>query len=304
MGTNSALNMGFDKVGIAGAKALPKSSYLDEWLNKGYHGEMKWMENYLDKRRDVCELVPGAKSVIVVAHNYYTPYQHSNNKSRGKISRYAWGEDYHKIIKKRLKKLLLEIKQYDPEIEGRLFVDTAPIQEKLWAQKAGIGWQGKNTNVISMNLGSWFFLGELVINRELIYDEPGKNHCGKCNACINACPTQALEPYRLDARKCISCLTIELRNKPIPSEFSSNLNNWIFGCDICQDVCPWNRTAVETNERNYFPAEGNVRPVLEQLLNMTESKYKNRFRKSPVSRAGYQAFIRNVKLALFSSKNK
>ena len=289
-----ALQNGFLKVGIAPAKILDRSSYLMEWLKGGKHGHMHWMERYLDKRLDVCKLYPPAKSVIAVAQNYYTPQRHSTDPRKGKISRYAWGRDYHKIMKKKLKSLLGQIKQIDETIDGRFFVDTAPIQDKLWARETGIGWQGKNTNILTRDLGSWIFLGELVINTELEYDHPATDYCGSCRACIEACPTQALEPYRLDATKCISYLSIELRDQPISKAFIPHLNNWIFGCDICQDVCPWNRFARETDEIDYQPDAGNVHPDLSELSKLTEDQFKARFKKSPVSRARHANFMRNI----------
>ena len=293
-----ALSIGFHKVGIASAQTLEKSGYLDEWLKLNRHGTMDWMATNLDKRKDVTKLYPDAKSVISVAHNYYTNHTHSNDPAKGKISRYAWGKDYHKIIKKKLKNLLKEIQNIDSSIEGRIFVDTAPIQDKLWAQAGGIGWQGKNTNILTREMGSWIFLGEIVINKELEYDRSGIDYCGSCSACIDVCPTQALEPYKLDATKCLSYLTIEYWNQPIPEEFESRMNNWIFGCDICQDVCPWNKFAVETDEPGYQPGEGNISADLNELNRLDEEQFKKRFGKSPVFRAKYQNFIRNVRTVL------
>lgn len=290
-----ALRIGFHKVGIAQAQVLPQSGYLKEWLNQGHHGKMSWMENYLDKRLDVGKLYPEAESVLVVGHNYYTPPQHSGDASMGKISRYAWGRDYHKIIKKKLKQLLIGIQQLDSGIEGRIFTDTAPLQEKLWAQQAGIGWQGKSTNILSREFGSWLFLGEIVINKPLLYDQPAIDHCGNCTACLTACPTNALEPFRLNASRCISYLTIELWDEPISEPLAGKLNNWIFGCDICQDVCPWNRFAKETDEPAYQPIPENIQPSLAQLAAMSADEFARRFGKSAVKRAKYKNFLRNIK---------
>jgi len=293
------LNSGFHKVGISDATIQPKSSFLESWLDNKYHGDMKWMENYKDKRLDIQKLFPGAKSVISVAHNYYTPEKHSDSQEHGKISRYAWGEDYHSIIKKKLKNALNEIKKLNNNINGQICVDSAPAMDKLWAEKSGIGWQGKHTNIISKEYGSWIFLGELILNTELDYDPPMEDFCGTCTACINACPTNAIiEPYVLDANKCISYLTIEYWNKPIPEEFSGKMKNWIFGCDICQDVCPWNKFQKPTDEKRYFPKEKNVNPELKELAGMTEEEYKKKFNKSPVSRPGWKNFIRNVEASL------
>lgn len=290
-----AIHAGFEKVAIAEAKPLDKSNYLTTWLARGMHGQMSWMESYLDKRQDVRKLFPEARSVLVVAQNYYDSTKHSADTNKAKISRYAWGKDYHKIIKKKLKRLLIQFQEIDPQIQGRIYTDTAPIQEKLWAVQAGLGWQGKNTNLITPDYGSWVFLGEIVINQVLEYDNPIQDYCGSCSACIDACPTKALEPYKLDARKCISYLTIEYWNKPIPETYSDKMQNWIFGCDICQDICPWNRMAKETNETQYLPVPENIAPELDELIQLNEKDFKDRFKKSPVSRAKYDNFIRNVK---------
>ena len=292
------LAAGFDKTGIAPAVALPESEYLKNWLSEGRHGEMHWMEHYLEKRLDIRKLYPEARSVIMAAHNYFSPHRHSAHKSIGKISRYAWGRDYHSIIKKKLKNALQQIREMDPQIEGRIFCDTAPVQEKLWAAQAGLGWQGKHTNVITPEFGSWVFLGGIIINEELEYDNPLQDYCGNCTACIEACPTAALKPYQLDARRCLSYLTIEYWDKAIPAEFTDKMENWVFGCDICQNVCPWNRRAKETAEFEYHPSPENVAPDLEALAELDEAAFKKRFKKSPVFRAKYKNFIRNVKTVL------
>jgi epoxyqueuosine reductase len=297
-----ALEIGFHKVGIAPAKKLERADYLKEWLNKGYHGQMHWMENYLEKHLDVQKLYPDAKSVAAVAMNYFSLPKHSEDKNYGKISRYAWGEDYHEILKKKLKQLLVEIKSEYPKIDGRLFVDTAPIQDKLWAAEAGIGWQGKNTNILTRDYGSWIFLGELVLNVELEYDKPILDYCGSCTACIDACPTQALEPYKIDATKCISYLTIEMWDNPIPEEYKNKLENWVFGCDICQDVCPWNRFEKPTDMESFQPHHNNEKVLLTELKNLSEDDFKQRFKKSPVKRTKYKNFIRNVKTVLAHKK--
>lgn len=293
-----AFDVGFHKVGIADVRSLKRSTYLEEWLKLNRHGTMAWMKNYLEKRIDITNLYPEAKTVIAVAHNYYTNHQHSNNVKKGKISRYAWGKDYHEIIKRKLKHLLKYIHILDDSIEGRIFVDTAPIQDKLWAQEGGIGWQGKNTNIITREIGSWIFLGEIVINQELEYDQPAIDYCGSCSACMDACPTNALQAYKLDATRCLSYLTIEYRDKSIPEEFESKMNNWVFGCDICQDVCPWNKFAVETNEDGYQPDAGNVAPDLDELNQLCEDTFKKRFGKSPVYRTKYKNFMRNVRTVI------
>lgn len=301
---NLALQKGFHKVGIARAGLLPRTGFLAEWLSQGKHGQMHWMANYLEKRMDIRKLVPGARSVIVVAHNYYTPYSHSNDNPIGKISRYAWGKDYHKVMKKKLKALLYAIQKLDEKIVGRIFVDSAPVQEKLWAQQAGIGWQGKNTNIISRGLGSWFFIGELVVNINLEADPQATDYCGSCRACIEACPTGALQEYQLDARRCLSYLTIEYHDEPIPEALAGKMCNWIFGCDICQDVCPWNRFAWETDEVQYYPSVENVQPLLDDLNRMTEQEFNRRFKRTPVMRAKYKNFKRNVAAVLKGIKER
>ncbi len=295
---DNLLDAGFHQVGIARAEKLQRADYLTNWLAGSNHGTMRWMENYPEKRKDITKYFPSARSVVIVAHNYYTDIPHSRSMKKGKISRYAWGRDYHKIIKKTLKGIFNRIKEIQPEVEGRLFVDTAPVQEKLWAQQAGIGWQGKHTNIISREYGSWIFLGGIALNIELEYEQPAIDHCGKCTACIDACPTNALEPYVLDARRCISYLTIENKDKQIPPEFEGKMQNWIFGCDICQDVCPWNRKAIVTNESHYYPEQNNIAPDLEDLSKINEDEFRNRFAKSPVSRTRYKYFSRNVKTVL------
>jgi epoxyqueuosine reductase len=287
--------LGFDKVGITPARQPKKSDYLNIWLDRNFHGEMHWLNQNREKRLDIDQLFPGAKSVVCVAHNYYTPYKHVEKEGTGKISRYAWGNDYHRIIKKKLKQLLRQIKTYKPEANGQVCVDTAPIMEKLWAEQAGLGWQGKHTNLITRDFGSWIFLGELVLDQELVYDKPAVDACGSCQACIQACPTGAIsEPYVLNATKCISYLTIEYWNQPIPEKFQKKMKRWIFGCDICQDVCPWNKFSRESHEQDYYPDKENLSPDLEEWSLMDEETYKKKFKKSPLSRPGFKNFIRNI----------
>jgi epoxyqueuosine reductase len=290
------LDLGFNKIGITSANQPERSSYLTQWLKKGYVGTMDWMVTHKEKRMNIDTLFPGAKSVICVAHNYFYPIYHSESNDLGKISRYACGEDYHKIMKKKLKTYLNEIRKLDTKIEGRLCVDTAPIMEKLWAEQAGIGWQGKNTNLITRDYGSWVFLGEIIIDMELVYDTPMEDFCGSCQACIKACPTDALiAPYVLDARRCISYLTIEYWDQPIPSELESKMNGWIFGCDICQDVCPWNKFSKDSIEKRYRPKENKMDFDLLELSKLNEDGYREKFKKSPVLRPGWKNFLRNIK---------
>ncbi|MFC2088846.1 tRNA epoxyqueuosine(34) reductase QueG [Calditrichota bacterium] len=286
---------GFHKVGITSFENPSKSNLLEKWLINGFQGDMSWMENHKEKRKNILQFFPETKSIISVAHNYYSPEKHSNRTSVAKISRYAWGEDYHRIMKKKLKKALIEIKKLE-KINGRICVDTAPIMEKLWAEKAGIGWQGKHTNIITKEFGSWVFLGEILIDRELVYDNPVEDFCGKCTKCIDFCPTNAIiAPYVLDSNRCISYLTIEYGDKPIPKNLAPKMQNWIFGCDICQDVCPWNKFQKTTDEQRYFPNKANVKSELKELENIAEKEYTLRFKKSPLSRLGWKNFIRNVK---------
>ena len=292
---NIVYQEGFQKVGITSSVQPSKSKLLDQWLKDGFHGNMNWMLVNKKKRMDIEIFFPGAKSIICVAHNYYTSHMYDQSQKTGKISRYARGEDYHKIIKKKLKIVLNKIKKIDPTINGRLCVDTAPIMEKLWAEKAGVGWQGKHTNLITKDFGSWVFLGEIIIDRELDYDSAAEDHCGKCQACIDACPTKAIiEPYKLDARKCISYLTIEYWDKPIPEELKVKMNSWIFGCDICQEVCPWNKNQRESSEPCYYPKPGNINPDLDTLSEIDEPTFKQKYKKSPITRTGWINFIRNI----------
>ncbi len=300
-----ARELGFHKVGIAPAGRPERGEYLLQWLLQGKHGLMHYMEHHLEKRLDIRKLFPEAQSVIMVAHNYYTPFKHSTSKQYAKISRYAWGKDYHKIIKKKLKRFLNALIDKEPSIEGRIFVDTAPVLEKQWAVAAGLGWQGKNTNVISKDYGSFFFLGGMVINRELLYDRPVQDFCGRCTACIEACPTKALQPYELDARRCISYLTIEYWDRPIPDEFADKMENFVFGCDICQDVCPWNRFARPTDEEGYAPLDERLlHPELEWLASLDETAFKKLFKKTPVWRAKHKNFLRNVLTVLHANRQK
>lgn len=293
-----AMDAGFQKVGISSADQPAQSKFLEDWLTQNYHGTMTWMETHKEKRLDIKQLYPEARSVISVAHNYYSPQERQQNSRVAKISRYAWGQDYHKIIKKKLKILLKEIKSLDQDIDGRICVDTAPIMEKIWAQKSGLGWQGKHTNLITKDFGSWVFLGEIILDKELDYDLPATDMCGTCSRCMEACPTQAIvAPYKLDATQCIAYLTIEYWDKPIPQKFSGKFERYVFGCDICQEVCPWNRFRQETETAEYHPAEDNLNPEFEELLNLSEPEFRRRFKKSPVMRTGWKNFIRNLLFA-------
>ncbi|MEK6565358.1 MAG: tRNA epoxyqueuosine(34) reductase QueG [Bacteroidota bacterium] len=291
---SQATDLGFCKVGVARAGELTDEvRHLREWLARGYQGTMDWIERNSEKRSDVRKIVPNAKSVVCVAMNYYTNIQHSSDPDVGKISRYAWGDDYHIVMTERLEKLQQFIEAEVPDVQSKLYVDTGPVMDKVWAARAGLGWQGKHTNLITKEYGSWVFLGEIILDKELQYDQPIEDFCGSCTACIDACPTGAItEPYVLDSNKCISYLTIEHHGDiPLAPQFE----NWIYGCDICQDVCPWNKFQQETNESTFTPREHNRNPSLAELESITEKEFQERFRKSPIKRTKHRGFVRNVK---------
>jgi epoxyqueuosine reductase len=294
-----ALIEGFDKVGIVRAVALDdERERLLEWLNRGLHGEMSWMERDPIKRIDPCLLLPSARSVIVVALNYFTPHEHTDSFETGKISRYAWGDDYHDVVGDKLRSLLAWIKEQRPEVEGKVCVDIQPVMDKAWGVRAGLGWIGKHSNLITREYGSWVFLGELILNLELEYDlERVEDHCGSCTLCLEACPTDAItEPYVVDSNRCISYATIELRAPEMPENVASNLEGWLYGCDICQDVCPWNRFEQETSEKRFEPrAEDFVNANLSDILELTPETYAERFRLSAIKRAKLTGLQRNAR---------
>ena len=295
---NRAAVEGFDKVGIVEAERLGLEFHrLEEWLARGYHAGMNWMARAPSKRVDPREMFPAARSVVVVALNYYTPAQHQDHPGSGKVSRYAWGDDYHDVLAAKLRSLLAWIKEQRPETEGKICVDIQPVMDKAWAVRAGLGWLGKHSNVITAEFGSWVFLGELLLNLELDYDNTTvEDHCGTCTLCIDACPTQAIvEPYVVDSAKCISHATIELREPSIPDDVSEKLGGWLYGCDICQDVCPWNRFEQGTKEERFEPREGNVNPQLEEILNLDQETYAQRFRGSAMKRAKLSGLQRNAR---------
>jgi len=293
--------LGFEKVGIVPASPLvEEGSRLRKWLESNYHGNMTWMARHPEMRTDPRVLFPGARSVVVVALNYYTDAEHASSPQTGKISRYAWGDDYHDVLSSKLKSLLSWIQEKFPEAQGKVCVDIQPIMDKAWAQRAGLGWIGKHTNLITPEYGSWVFIGELILNIELEFDnEQVEDHCGTCTLCIDACPTQAItEPYVVDSNKCISYATIELREPTIPDEIRGSLDGWLYGCDICQDVCPWNRFHQVTSESRFQPREGNVNARLPELLDLTQDEHAERFRGSAMKRAKLSGLQRNARALL------
>lgn len=292
----AAHDIGFEKVGIARAEELsPEGEHFFEWLKRSYHGEMGWMGHEPQKRVDPRSIFPEARSVVAVALNYHTPASHDVGPGKGKISRYAWGDDYHDIVKEKLRALLDWITGEEPAAAGKICVDTSPVLDKAWAVRAGVGWLGKHSNVITMDHGSWVFLGEILLNLELEPDAPIADHCGSCTACIDACPTDAIvEPYVVDSNKCISYATIELRSDELPSDISSNLNGWIYGCDICQDVCPWNRFEKPTSEARFEPRLGETALDLDVVESFTPETYVERFRKSAMKRTKLAGLKRNA----------
>ena len=288
--------LGFDLVGFAPAERMEQEGVrYEEWLLRGYNGSMEWMEKNVEKRQDIRELLPTARSVIVVARNYYTPHEHQ--PATAKISRYAWGRDYHKILPKKLKQLDGFIKGLEPSAESRWFVDTGPVLEKQWAVRAGLGWMGKHTNVITRELGSWVFLGVYITSLDLEPGSPMPDFCGSCTRCLDACPTDAfVAPYVLDATRCISYITIEQKPKQeLPEELAARMDDWVFGCDICQDVCPWNRFQSPTDEPEFAPRAGRLELTAEELATMTDEEFLERFQGSPVMRAKAEGMRRNAR---------
>ena len=292
---------GFDKVGIVRPEVLlPERERLREWLARGYEGEMRWLAREPDQRTDPLAIFPQARSVIVVALNYYTNHHHTNVPGMGKISRYAWGDDYHDVVGAKLRSLLNWIHEEAPHAEGKVCVDIQPMMDKAWAARAGLGWIGKHTNLITPEHGSWVFIGELLLSLQLTYDsEQIEDHCGTCTMCLEACPTSAItEPYVVDSTRCISHATIESRDPEMPEDVAANLEGWVYGCDICQDVCPWNRFEQTTNETRFEPRPGNVETNLADILALTPESYAERFRHSAMKRAKLAGLQRNARTLL------
>ncbi len=297
-----AKQLGFDLVGFTKADLLEdETKKLQLWLDRGYQASMNYMEKNLHKRKGVKEILPTAKGVISLALNYYAPenYSDKNEKGKtclpvGKVSRYAWGKDYHLVIWQKLDELEMMLKEVDPEFESLSYVDTGPVMDKVWAVHAGIGWMGKHTNVINPDYGSWFFIATIITNYEFDYSEMITDHCGTCTACIDACPTKAIvQEYVVDANKCISFQTIENKDE-IPVELKGKFENWIFGCDICQDVCPWNQKfSVISSVKEFYPL--NKELTYDEIMKLENQSFKERFAESPIKRTKLKSLQRNAK---------
>lgn len=299
-----AIQAGFQFAGIAKAEFMTQEArQLESWLKKGYHGKMEYMENHFDLRVDPSKLVPGAKSVISLLYNY-SPTRVQNNQAGVNISKYAYGEDYHKVIRRKLKALVREMKGQWGDFQSRVFVDSGPVLERDWAKRSGAGWIGKHTLLISPKAGSYFFLAEIILDIDLTPDHPIKDYCGTCTRCIDACPTAAISPqgYLLDGSKCISYLTIELKEQ-IPDEFHSKLEGWAFGCDICQDVCPWNRFAKPNEVDEFTPRPELLSMNTEEWVELKEDKFNYLFDHTPVKRAGFQKFKDSIRIVSHYLKN-
>lgn len=291
-----AKKYGFDFCGIAKATPLPEDARrLEKWLLQGKHGAMQYMENHFELRINPQQLFPGAKSVITLLKNYY-PTEYQKERSP-KISKYAWGEDYHEVIRSQLKDFLQQIKLELGDIHGRGFVDSAPVLERTWAVKSGLGWIGKNGNLITKTQGSFLFIATLIVDVELVYDDPfTKDYCGTCTKCIDYCPTDAIEPNKvINGSKCISYFTIELKEALIPESMKHKFNDWMFGCDICQDICPWNRFSKPHQEPAFQPLPEILNFSTSEWEEMTEETFKNIFRNSPLKRSKYSGIKRNLK---------
>lgn len=306
-----AHRLGFDAVGISrvtsdSATSRPDSLYarLREWLGRGYEGAMGWMARQPERRADPQRVLPGCRSIVSVGMNYFTGHWPDESPGRGRIARYAWGRDYHGVLQGKLERLEAHLKTLAPDADTRWYVDTGPVMEKAWAQRAGLGWIGKHSNLVSPHYGSWLLLGEILTTLDLDADEAGTDLCGTCQLCIRACPTGAItEPYVVDARRCIAYLTIELR-KPgdrIPPELAPKLGNRIFGCDDCLDACPYNTTAPPTREAAFQPSPLTLAPPLAALAGISPEAFAETFRESPIKRATHEGWLRNIRTALQST---
>lgn len=290
-----ARSLGFSFCGISQARFLEEEApRLTEWLKRGYAGKMSYLENHFDKRLDPTLLVPGAKSVISLLFNYY-PENQLNGEGNLKIAKYAYGKDYHFVIKDKLKEFIFRIREAIGQVEGRVFVDSAPVMERDWARRSGLGWIGKNSLLINKNRGSFFFLAELIIDLALEHDGPIKDYCGTCTACMDACPTEAIPaPYIVDGSRCISYFTIELKDE-LPSAMKGKFKDWIFGCDICQDVCPWNRFSQPHHEKAFTPDSDLQGFSRQDWIELTKDVFVKVFKDSPVKRTGYEGLVRNIR---------
>ncbi|CAG5076367.1 Epoxyqueuosine reductase [Parvicella tangerina] len=292
---SKAQELGFSFVGFSKAEFLDEEALkLEKWLSNGFHGEMKYMENHFEKRIDPRKLVEGTKTVISLLFNYYTTEKQTDPEAP-KISSYAYGKDYHHVVKQRLKSLFVWMQEEIGEISGRYFVDSAPVLDKVWAERSGLGWIGKHTNLINKNQGSYFFIAELLVDLEIAPDGPIKDYCGTCTKCIDACPTGAIiQPYVVDGSKCISYFTIELKDA-IPQEMKGQFDNWMFGCDICQEVCPWNRFSLTHNEPDFKPHPDLLSMTKKDWNELTKEKFQEVFQRSAVKRTKYEGLMRNIK---------
>ena len=297
--------LGFDLVGVAPARPPEHWPFFLGWIAQGFAGEMGYLERNLNRRGDPAQVLPGARSILCVGMNYHTGEEEKGGELRGRIARYARGDDYHDVLKDRLFRLLDFVRaEGGPGVEGRVYVDTGPVLEREAAIRAGLGWFGKHTGLIHKRAGSWLLLGEVLLTAELDYDTPGPDHCGTCTRCIDACPTGAiLEPYALDSRKCISYLTIEVKGA-IPADMREQMGDWVFGCDVCQEVCPWNRKAPATTEPAFAAREGLGAPDLIELLEMDQAAFSARFRGSPIKRTKRRGLLRNAAVALGNSGDR
>lgn len=289
-----AVEIGFDLVGVARAERVDEADRLAEWLAAGRHGTMGWMERHFEKRVDPRKLVPACRSIVSVGLLYHREEDAAPHPEGVAVASYAWGEDYHRVVKDRLFELLDLCRELDPSIDGRPFVDSAPVMDRYWAERAGLGWRGKNTLLLNKRLGSFLFLGELLLTADLVPDEPGTDHCGACTACIDACPTGAiLEPRGVDATRCISYWTIEHRDDLAPADEEA-VGEWLFGCDVCQDVCPWNRRAPESDEPRLKPRADAWPASLDDLLILSEREFERRFGDTAVERTRRRGLVRNA----------
>ncbi|MDX1439264.1 MAG: tRNA epoxyqueuosine(34) reductase QueG [Rubricoccaceae bacterium] len=302
-----AQRIGFDACGITEAVRLDNEArILEKWLMDGRHATMQWMENHFEKRVDPRELVQGARTVVSLLHSYYQPREHVPSSGAGKISRYAWGDDYHEVLKEKLAELYDWLDTRVGGVSGRIFVDSAPVLDKVWAQRAGLGWIGKHTNLISREIGSYFFVAEMIVDVPIAPDAPfSKDYCGSCTRCIDACPTDAIhQPYAVDSNRCISYWTIEHREDDVPDDLARDFGTWIFGCDICQDVCPWNKFRQPTRDSRFLPREGIADTDLQEWVELSIEEYRKRFKRSPVKRARFEGFQRNVRIALKNAERE